>query len=369
MKLCYLTTFTYPSAFANRLQVLKMSEAFSGFCDFTLVVGGVTGDVKTIFEDNSVRRPCILRSLGVSRGRLRMVRAVWALLNIIRTCPSDTVFYMREPLPAFMISFLSSQFRNIFFFEAHSFARYPAFIYRRVFSCARGIVATSEKKAIVFRNSFGVPDGKLLVRGNGFDAGFFTHMLSREEARSSLGLPLEKRIVVMIGKPTEERDIGTFLAAAEELPDVLFLSVGGLPHEIKRLQASKGFGRVRFVERVRPEEVAAYYAASDVVAVLLSTAFLEIAEFASPLKAREALATGVPVIFSDVPALRDVADGSLVTFVEPDDAEKLAGGVRAIFSDYGNHAAKAANARGIFLKQSWQTRAEDIVGFMKNMSS
>src|SRR3989344_3835293 len=139
MRLVYLTTFTYPSTFANHLQVLKMSEAFSRLCDFTLVVGDAAGDTKSIFHDNSVHHAFILRSLGISRGRLRMVRVVGALWGVIHGCPADTLFYIREPLPAFIISFLSPQFRTHFFFEAHSFSRYPAFIYRRVFTYARGI--------------------------------------------------------------------------------------------------------------------------------------------------------------------------------------------------------------------------------------
>ncbi len=365
MNFCYLTTFTYPSSFANRLQVLKMSEAFSGLCDFTLVVGDMAGDAKTIFYENSIHHAFFVRTLGISRGRLRMMRAVRGLLNIIRQCPSGTVFYVREPLPAFILSFVSPQFRNNFFFEAHSFARYPAFIYRRVFRYARGVVVTSEKKATVFQKLFGIPNEHVLVRGNGFDANFFRVMPKKELARSTLGLSPDKPVVTMIGKPTEERDISTFLAAAELMSDVLFLSVGGVLREIERIKSYKGFSCAHFAERARPEEVAAYYAASDVIVVLLSTAFPDIAAYASPLKARESLAAGVPVVFSDVPALRDVADESLVTFVKASDAEALVKGIQSILGDYDAYQKKANQARRIFLDQSWQTRAKDIIQFIK----
>lgn len=366
MRLVYLTTFIYPSTYANRLQVLKMSEAFSCVSDFTIVVGGVTGDIKTIFYENSIRREFPVMSLGVMHGRLRMARAVWALRDVVRESALDAVFYAREPLPAFFLSFLSGRFRNNFFFEAHSFSRYPVFIYRRIFSSARGVVATSEKKADAFQHMFRVSKEKMLVRGNGFDADFFRVMPSKKEARNVLHLPHDKRVVTMIGKPTIERDIATFLMAAEKMPEALFLSVGGTSQEIERMRSYKGFSCVRFIERVRPEEVAAYYAASNVIVVLLSSKFPDIAAYASPLKAREALATGVPVIFSDVPALHDVADESFVTFMKPDDADALTTSIRTILGAYSVHQEKANKAREIFLKQSWQNRAEDIVEFMEN---
>ncbi|TSC69616.1 MAG: glycosyltransferase [Parcubacteria group bacterium Gr01-1014_70] len=367
MRLVYLTTFTYPSSYANRLQVLKMAEAFSRLCDFLLVIGNISGNVSDVFEQNSIRSAFSVESCNTTlRGRFRMVRAVRAWRRIVRKNPPGTVFYAREPLPAFMLTFLSKRFRSNFFFEAHSFTRYPAFIYRRVFGCVRGVIATSEKKAYVFQERFRVPKQKILVRGNGFDGEFFRVMPTKEEARNALHLPQDKRVVTMIGKPTAERDIATFLMATEKMPEALFLSVGGLPQEIEHLRSHAGFARVRFVERVRPADVAAYYAASDAIAVLLSTAFPEIAEFASPLKAREALATGVPVLFSDVPALRDVADDSFVTYVKPDDADALAAGIQSQFADYDSAVKKAAMAREIFMKQSWQNRAEDIVDFMEN---
>jgi len=342
-----------------------MSEAFSRISDFKLVVGGVAGELQSVFRQNSIRYEFPMRSLGVIRGRLRMARAVWALRSVVRESAPETVFYVREPLLAFFLSVLSDRFRHNFFFEAHSFVRYPTFVYRHVFSFARGIIATSEKKADVFWNLFGVLKEKMLVRGNGFDADSFCAMPSKEEARRKLGLPLDKRVVTMIGKPTDERDIGAFVAAAERVPDVLFLSVGGTTQEIERIQSYKGFSHVQFVERVRPEEVVAYYAASDVIAVLLSMKFPEIAMYASPLKAREALAAGVPVVFSEVPALRDMADESLVTFVQPDDAVSLAKGVQLILASHDVSWAKAQKAREIFLKQSWQNRAKDIVEFIQ----
>ncbi|MEK7173852.1 MAG: glycosyltransferase family 4 protein [Patescibacteria group bacterium] len=366
MRLVYLTTFTYPSSFANRLQVAKMAEAFSRACDFKLFVGHMNISREELIKTNSIRYPFTVESLRVRAGRFRLLRMVLQARPVIKQEQANTVFYVREPLFAFFLTLLSKRFRSSFYLEAHSFVRYPRFVYGRVFLLARGIIATSEKKAVIFREKFNVPAKKVLVRGNGFDADMVCAMPEREEARRILGIPTGKRVVVMVGKPTDERGIDAFLEAASLLPDVVFISVGGLPQEIQRIREYRGFSSVKFVERVAPAEVASYYAAADSIAVLLSTKFPEIAKFASPLKAREALATGVPVVFSDVPALHDIAGEDLVTFVKPNDAQALADGIKIIFDTGESSAKKAKKAKELFLKQSWYNRAEDIVKFMES---
>ena len=168
-----------------------MAEAFSRACDFKLLVGHMGISKEELFKTNSIRYPFIVESLKVQTGRFRLLRMALRARRCIRKEPTNAVFYIREPLFAFFLTLLSKRFRSSFYLEAHSFVRYPRFVYKRVFSFARGIIATSEKKAAIFREKFNVPAKKVLVRGNGFDADMVRAMPRKREREKCLGFRLE----------------------------------------------------------------------------------------------------------------------------------------------------------------------------------
>ena len=76
----------------------------------------------------------------------------------------------------------------------------------------------------------------------------------------------------------------------------------------------------------------------------------------------EAMATGVPVVCSDLPALREIA-GGLATFVPPEDPAALATALVAIAGDGGNGGdpVAAAARRAHAARYTWQGCAEATV--------
>jgi glycosyltransferase involved in cell wall biosynthesis len=105
-----------------------------------------------------------------------------------------------------------------------------------------------------------------------------------------------------------------------------------------QLRASAGTG-VRFTGRVADEELAALRAGAAVE--LVPTRAAE----TFGLAAVEAMAAGLPVVASDMGALRDL-EGRGVTLVAPGDAEALATAARGAFgdADAGEAARRAALA-------------------------
>jgi glycosyltransferase involved in cell wall biosynthesis len=83
--------------------------------------------------------------------------------------------------------------------------------------------------------------------------------------------------------------------------------------------------------------------------------------FTSPLKIFEAMAAGIPVVASDLPAIREVIrDGESGILVAPGDPAALAEGLGRVLADPALAEAIAGRAREDVAACSWDRRAERI---------
>lgn len=200
--------------------------------------------------------------------------------------------------------------------------------------------------------SRGIPRERITVVPNGIDAAALGEPARDPGLRRSLGL--EDRFVVgYLGNLDHWREgIEVLISALRELRDrgrreVAVLVVGdgarreALEAHARRLGVADG---VRFTGRVPHEEVAQYYVQMDVFAnVRLEE---RAARFITPLKPYEAMALGVPVLVSDLPALREIVDPPLRGTVAPvGDPAALASAIEALADDPEGRRRVAAAAR------------------------
>ncbi len=144
-----------------------------------------------------------------------------------------------------------------------------------------------------------------------------------------------RRVVLFVGRLTAHKGVHTLIQALSLLgPETALLLVGpGEPPSAWRaLIKDLGLGeRVRFAGKVEPRELPAYYAACDVLA-LPSLSRLE----AFGLVLVEAMASGRPVVASDLPGVREVfTPGETGFLVEPYNARDLADKLGTLLGDEG----------------------------------
>ena len=163
------------------------------------------------------------------------------------------------------------------------------------------------------------------------------------------------------------------LAALERLPDVRALMVGGLAGEpdlgrVRALADRTVPGRVEFAGQVDPPRVAALLRQADVLA-LPNTPGRVSAAYTSPLKLFEYMASGRPMVASDLPALREVLrpDANAV-LVEAGNAGALAAGLARVLADAALAARLAAQAREDVRAWTWDRRAERIEALLESMT-
>ncbi|WP_158885266.1 glycosyltransferase family 4 protein [Amycolatopsis anabasis] len=177
--------------------------------------------------------------------------------------------------------------------------------------------------------------------------------LTRDEPT---GLDLPERYVLAIGTLEPRKGIDVLIAAMREVDVVLLLAGqpgwGGLdPRELAREHGLPA-ERVRVLGRVPDAELGAVLRRASVLAApSLAEGF--------GLPVLEAMAAGVPVVHSDVPALVEVAGGAGLA-VPRGDAGALAAALREVLGSPARAAGLAAAGRSRAARFSWARSAEAV---------
>lgn len=136
--------------------------------------------------------------------------------------------------------------------------------------------------------------------------------------------------IVYAGHLYDYKGIPTILKAAKLLPDFQFHIIGGLPDDISKQQQrvlSNNLQNVHIYGHFQQKEVPKFLHSADVL-LLTHTLNHPAANFTSPVKLAEYLASEVPVVVSDIPALRDWLKDDEVIFTIPDNPVSLADGIK-----------------------------------------
>ncbi|MBA2615713.1 MAG: glycosyltransferase, partial [Actinobacteria bacterium] len=190
--------------------------------------------------------------------------------------------------------------------------------YRALVKQLDRVICVSHEAANSFMNG-DVSDGRVRVVRNGIEP------LSAHPER--LGLPDDARLVISVGRLTEQKGFDLLVDAAAELRDTHFYLVGEGPLATS-LQArieSRGLGeRVRLLGH--REDVPSLLAGANVLAMPSTFEGL-------PIVALEAMSLGVPVVGTRVCGLTEaVVDGSTGRLVPPGDAGALARALDEVLS-------------------------------------
>jgi glycosyltransferase involved in cell wall biosynthesis len=128
------------------------------------------------------------------------------------------------------------------------------------------------------------------------------------------------------------KGIPTILQAASVLPDIHFQMLGGSQEKIvgyQKLVQDLGLKNVIFHGLKSHSAVPPYLWHADVL-LMPPSQHHPSAAWTSPVKLGEYLASGSPVVATSIPALRNWLTEKEVMFVEPDNPEALANGIRMV---------------------------------------
>lgn len=186
--------------------------------------------------------------------------------------------------------------------------------------------------------------------------------------RQMLGIDDQQVVVGAITSVVFYEGLDTLLEALEFLPPsfiVLVVGTGTALPELEILAKKLELNdRVIFAGQQSRETIADWYAALDVFAMPRRN--LEVCQRVTPIKSLQAMQLGIPVVASDLPALREVT-GGFASYVEPGCPEKLAQGIEDALHKRVDAEEKARRRR--FLEQrSWEAVADRLQGVYDDLT-
>jgi len=372
-RLVYVSGARIPTARAHGLQIMLMCAAF---VRAGLSVELVVPDRRRIVAEDpfayyrisrtfSIRRLASLDLIGRARGFYAAafmldVIAFIARLLLARVAQDGDIVYCRD----YPVLFALSPRRHVLVFEAHDIPR-KHFLFRRALARARLVVAITHAMRDDLA-ALGVPAGRIIVAPDAVHLEDFAQPQSQADARRRLGLPLDKKIALYVGRIDGWKGTDTLFAAAAQLPaDTMAVVIGGEPKQVAALSAR--YPRVRFLGSRPYHELADNMAAADVLVLPNSGKFDISARYTSPLKLFAYMTSGKPIVASDLPSIREVLGDDSAYVVASDDAAALAHGITAALADH--HADKRAQrAQELVATHTWDARAAGVVAALTRQS-
>lgn len=212
--------------------------------------------------------------------------------------------------------------------------------------------------------AMGIPHNKILISPNAVGGAYLEAPLEHREARRALSLEPDDLYIgtvsSLVGYEGLEDLVTSFALLAPRLPKLKLILVGdgtaapSLRDQVERLGLSE---RTIFTGRVRPEQARLYHCALDVFVVPRKDS--TVTQAVTPLKPVEALASGRPVVASDLSALREIVhDGVNGRVVKAEDPRRLAEVLLDLLEDEElRRQMGSAGREHVLTTRTWQANA------------
>lgn len=370
MKLLYIANIRLPTEKAHGIQIMEMCSAFAekGLEVELVIPKRYNTILDDPFEYYDIRHVFSIRTVPcldfVRFGRIGFLIesvsftavAVWYSLF-----KKDAVFYTRDELVALCLRVLGKQVA----WEGHTGQK--NWVARMLIRLQVPIVVITEALRELYV-SRGAISSKIIIAPDGADISRFNIEVARKDARKELGLPLDEKIALYAGHLYPRKGADTLAAAATHLPKIRFIFVGGTEDDVATFKNKWGSAtNIKIIGHVSHGKIPFYLRGADLLVLPNSGKDENAARFTSPMKLFEYMASGTPIVASDVPALREVLDDTTALFVPPDDPQSLAKVIASLFAHYPEACARALKTISIAKEYSWDTRAQNILSFLRGI--
>lgn len=366
---------------ANSIQQLKMCEAFYRIgVDVEFVYpkpfGNSAPDWTKISEYYGLSDAFPVRSLPtLSSNRFipqipfffqAITVTLWVMLQIFsgRISRSDTIFgrnyyaiffltQLRKLIPAKRRPSIYVEWHNP---EPQRRGR------NRFFRDVDGVVCITNLLKEYLVDEFSIKEERVFVAPDGVDLTQYGSM-RRNEARSHLDIPDGEDVVMYTGHLYGGKGAHVLAESASRIDAEVYI-VGGHPEDTRILRDTFGdIDNLTITGFVEPAQITIYQQAAD---VLVAPYTEESRQYISPLKLFEYMAAGKPIVASQLPVLEEVLiDGKNSILVEPDSTKELTEAINRLLNDKELSKRLSQAVQENVHRYTWETRAENVLGFME----
>lgn len=349
-----LTSIEYPSYLANRIHILSMCDAFLSH--------GVRTELLCMQVEADVEYD--ITEMGLKRN---VVQMAWTAAGHCRKTGVKVV-YSREPrLLFFFILFSFFQlYTPRYIFEVHDAAR-SRLDAALMFVCmhvAEIVVVLNKHLRDHVSKFFLVRTKKMLVLPDAVDLGeYHTVKFDQQGLKCRLGIDNDFPIIMYTGSFAAWKGVFLLIDVAKRNNDLNFVFVGGREEQINGLQKYSGSAKnVFFAGHVNHKEIPSYQSAASVL-VLPNTDEIKVSVlYTSPLKLFEYLASGKPIVASNLPSITEIlTHNQNCLLFKSGDVGDLERKITSISKDPKKARELGRQGRRDSNKYTWENRTQSII--------
>jgi len=355
MKIDYITNLRVPSTKANSIQLMQNCEAFKKAGADIDLWAPFRFDTKSeekidnIWDYYSVDSKFHIKKVfSIDLFPLRFCERMFFLIQSVSfyfciglrfLLKKTDIIYTRDAWIGLALFYKKKKV-----LELHNYPqrRIGKLIYKLLLKRFWKVIVISEGLKKEVPQAFVAPDG---VKVENFDIS-----MTQDDAREKLGIPKSSKIVMYSGSLQVWKGISLLIEAMKNVDAVLYL----IGSSLDKKEIVKVPDNVVATGHVPYKNIPFYLKAADVLVIPNTAESVISAKYTSPLKAFEYMASGRPIVVSDLPSMREIFNDG---FFKPDDAKDLA---RAILQAMGKNPERID-----MTPYSWDTRVAKIIDFIK----
>ncbi|MDP2966290.1 MAG: glycosyltransferase [Pelolinea sp.] len=215
---------------------------------------------------------------------------------------------------------------------------------------------------------------QLQIAPNGTETERYSDLPQSAEARKQLGLK-EGFTVGYSGHFYPGRGMELLTEIARLLPEVNFLWVGGRQEDIapwKQALAAQSIRNVAITGFIPNSCLPLYQAAADILVMpygkkISGSSGGEIARVINPMKMFDYLASGSPIIASEIPVFHEILTENTAIFCDPENAPDWAKAIKALQGNPEKRTQMGVRAKESAEKYTWKNRARTTLEKLKRL--
>lgn len=236
----------------------------------------------------------------------------------------------------------------------------PEIVHNPLFQIAVTVADTVRESMI----QNGMPPEKVIKLHNGFNHLFLVRQPEAAEAwRNRLLVDGRQHLVVYSGALHRFKGVDLLIDVAKELPQIQFAIAGGDAVQVQAYQQQakeKQTQNVKFLGYLPQNQLASLLQAADILAHPHCSG--EAATFTSPLKLFDYMASGTPIVATEIPPLMEFKSSKAIAgWCPPDNPIQFAQCLEQVLETHPRKLEGYSDSLEFVLQFSWENRAKKIL--------